>query len=472
MIVTHEIKMDLTCPGVAARVEVMQADKYSRDLAVSLFSGGRPWYPGPETAAVVRYRKADGLGGTYDTLPDGTRAWAVRENVVTVAVAPQVCTAAGTVRLAVCLVRGERELHTFVIELNVRPNPGSEAVSEGYYNLRGYLPDWGWEPEKLLGTDAEGRVAAVEPVKVDATLTLRGGAADARAVGVGLEALSARIEAAGGLPMPAAAAVGQYFRVAAVDENGAVTAVEAVDLPSEQPGTCRYNGTELPALPVYDPANPLKAGYTAPCPYAVIGTGSDTGHAYDCMLMSAVGLIDDEGRFVPPIYTDEVGYVQIHFYYPADGAWVYRSSALFAPGTAYSGKPIWTNADLYWKSDPDTLAMAATASVCADGSVSTGYGVNFPVVTLDTTLAHQELGPTTLTEADSTALTKAFATGLPAVISVGLCSDISGEVQQTVTGMFARIGTDEIEGFSVCAGGTVVTIVHTADVWVGLWGTE
>lgn len=60
-------------------------------------------------------------------------------------------------------------------------------------------------------------------VVVDTSLSVEGAAADAKAVGTAL---------AKKMPLPASASVGQYFMVSAVDENGAVTAVQAVDKPS------------------------------------------------------------------------------------------------------------------------------------------------------------------------------------------------------------------------------------------------
>ena len=272
MIATHEIKMDLTRRGVTPRVDVVQDDRYSRDLSISLYNNGTAWHPGREVSAIVRFVKADGTGGEYNALPDGTRAWRIRGNVVTVALAPQVCTAPGVVKLSVGLISGTAEINTFVIELEVQRNPGLQAISEAYCNLQGYLPDDGWEPGKLLGTDEAGAVVAVDPptfesVEIDVTLTREGTAADARAAGARMGELSALVtndrsslvgavnevaEKAGsgaGLPMPAGAKVGQYFRVSAVDEHGAVTAVEAVDIKVETPVAYRYSGVSLPPLP-------------------------------------------------------------------------------------------------------------------------------------------------------------------------------------------------------------------------------
>ena len=165
MIITHKITMDLTRRRVLPMVEAVQDDKYSRNLEFTLLADGEAWEVPEGTTAVVRFAKADGTGGNYDTLPDGSAAYTINGNVVTVALAPQVCTAPGPVRLAVGLINDAQEINTFDVCVHVWPNPGLEVTSEGYYQVIGALAASGWEPNMYLGTDAEGNVAAVEAPK-------------------------------------------------------------------------------------------------------------------------------------------------------------------------------------------------------------------------------------------------------------------------------------------------------------------
>ena len=84
------------------------------------------------------------------------------------------------------------------------------------------------DESKLFNGDASSMTVNIVTggeggVDIDASLSVEGAAADAKAVGTAL---------AEKMPLPASAAVGQYFVVSAVDENGAVTAVQAVDKPS------------------------------------------------------------------------------------------------------------------------------------------------------------------------------------------------------------------------------------------------
>ena len=136
MIITHKLQpMDMTASGVPQRVDVMQDDKYSRNLEFTLNQNGMAWPIPDGTTAVVRYRKSDGTGGNYDTLPDGSLAYSFSGNVLTIALAPQVCTASGLVTMAVGLILGEAEINTFAVNICVHCNPGINVLSEDYINV-------------------------------------------------------------------------------------------------------------------------------------------------------------------------------------------------------------------------------------------------------------------------------------------------------------------------------------------------
>lgn len=168
MIITNKLTMDLAKPDWMAAIDAVQDDRYSRNLEISLYVGGESW-PIPEDAsAVIRYSKSDGKGGIYDTLPDGTSAWSAADNVLTIALAPQVLTTPGSVLLAVTLTRGIHQISTFAVLISVHPTVHTDiAESESYVCVHSFLP------------------------------------------------------------APADGAVGQYLRVAAVDEHGHITALDS-----------------------------------------------------------------------------------------------------------------------------------------------------------------------------------------------------------------------------------------------------
>lgn len=163
MIITHKLQpMDLTHKQNTIRVDVVQEDKYSRNVEFALTENGVAWQIPDGTTAVVRYKKPDGTGGNYDTLPDGSTAYQISGNVLAVALAPQVCTVPGSVQLSVGLIRGSAEINTFTVNIVVQPNPGATYQSEDYIKLSGAIPNSGWSPNMYLGTDAQGNVVAKE----------------------------------------------------------------------------------------------------------------------------------------------------------------------------------------------------------------------------------------------------------------------------------------------------------------------
>lgn len=161
MISTTKIEMDVSrnIGKFVPSIDVVQDDRYSRNIEITVLSNG--------TAAsligkraLIRYVKADGTGGNYDALPDGTPAFTISGNVLTVALAPQVCTFPGIVKMAVAINDGETYLHTFPLDIKVHRNPGLEVVSENYLKMLGTVPDSGWPENMYLGTDKDGKVIA------------------------------------------------------------------------------------------------------------------------------------------------------------------------------------------------------------------------------------------------------------------------------------------------------------------------
>ena len=163
MITTHSVEMDLVrnIGKYIPPIDVMQDDKYSRDIQFTVKANGSDLILSGHTA-LIRFKKADGTGGNYDTLPDGSPAYSIEGNILTASLAPQVLTAVGKVELSVAIIgdNGKSYLHTFAVALNVHRTPGLEAASENYIKILGMLPDTGWPANKYLGTDDSGNVVA------------------------------------------------------------------------------------------------------------------------------------------------------------------------------------------------------------------------------------------------------------------------------------------------------------------------
>ena len=174
MIITNAQTIDLKKYNTTKTIYAVQDDKYSRNLELTLLSGGDPWEIPEDISVLIRYSKADGTGGVYDTMPDESPAWSATDNILTIALAPQVLTTPGPVSLSVTLLRGQTQLNTCSIYISV-----AEAVNAQISESKEY------------------------------------------------------IHVHGLLPAPAIAAPGQYLRVSAVDSAGHVVAVDAAAMESD-----------------------------------------------------------------------------------------------------------------------------------------------------------------------------------------------------------------------------------------------
>ena len=136
MIMTHKLEMDLLEPGSIRRIYAVQDDRYSRNLELTLYAGLEPWTVPENVQTVIRYRKPDGTGGEYNVLPDGSSAWMAENNVLTVALAPQVLTVPGTVMMSVMLQKDRAQLSSFEICLIVKRAVREDIEdSEDYVNI-------------------------------------------------------------------------------------------------------------------------------------------------------------------------------------------------------------------------------------------------------------------------------------------------------------------------------------------------
>ncbi len=163
MHVTHKLRMDLTRPGYPPVVEAMEGDKLARKLCLQLMADGADWPVPDDVSVLITYRKPDGKGGQYDTLPDGSSAYRIQGSTVTISLAPQVLNVAGRVQLSVRLLQGQQELSTFLILLHVRDLPEGSGDSQDYYSIQGFLPqpEEPAQPGQLLAVsrvDDQGKV--------------------------------------------------------------------------------------------------------------------------------------------------------------------------------------------------------------------------------------------------------------------------------------------------------------------------
>lgn len=173
MLITHKFKMALDRRGVPATVDVVQGNKNTRAVEITLFCGNQPWEVPEGVSVMVRFGKPDGTGGTYDTLEDGSSAVTVAGNVITAILAKQVLTVPGCVRAQVELVKDDQEMATFAFVILVEPDPSVGAMdSEDYVNLSGYVSD---EVHRIMNDEG---VRGAGTFWVHATLDYEAGTAE------------------------------------------------------------------------------------------------------------------------------------------------------------------------------------------------------------------------------------------------------------------------------------------------------
>ena len=140
MILTHKLQLSLDTRGDRPCIDAVCGDT-ARAIEITLLENGVAW-PIPEgVTAVVSYRRVrGGTGGMYDTLNGDIPACTMKENRLTVNLAPQVLAVAGPVELQVMLLQEESALTSFAILIHVQGNLSDAAIDEeNYVNLSAHI---------------------------------------------------------------------------------------------------------------------------------------------------------------------------------------------------------------------------------------------------------------------------------------------------------------------------------------------
>lgn len=165
--IISKLKMNLKRSGITPVIDAAQGDVLTRALEISLYDGADKFLLPENLAILIRYKKADGKGGEYDTLPDNRPAWSSYKNILTVLLAPQVLTFPGSVSMTITLVENGTQISTFPLWINVLPEAKSQtAASEDYFCITGFLTAPGnatvGQFLKITAVNSEGRVTQVE----------------------------------------------------------------------------------------------------------------------------------------------------------------------------------------------------------------------------------------------------------------------------------------------------------------------
>ena len=132
MVVTYSIDIDLVNPGETRRIHVKQGDAGSRCIDIHLLENGEIWKIGKTTTAVIRYCAQDPANmatnhGLYDTLEDGSPAYMVAGNIISIVPLREMTANPGLVTVDVLLADGEKKVATFDFEMYVHRAPVGTA---------------------------------------------------------------------------------------------------------------------------------------------------------------------------------------------------------------------------------------------------------------------------------------------------------------------------------------------------------
>lgn len=172
MTIFHKLSVDLARRNPQEQIDAVQGDACSRILLLNLQANGIPWIIPEDIQLLIHYRKSDGSGGYYDSLPDGSRAWFTDKNLLMVTLGPQVLSTVGETLLSVQLIAGQACISTFDLNLHIQPNLlGRISRPDPYHHVTGFVP----APEKartgqqlrISATDSHGHITATEAFSPD-----------------------------------------------------------------------------------------------------------------------------------------------------------------------------------------------------------------------------------------------------------------------------------------------------------------
>ncbi len=139
MQIIREIQMHLDRKDPTPAVDAVQGET-ARAVTLALYDKGAPWTVPADASILIRYRKEDLTGGVYDSLPDGTRAWEIRGNLVDIRIAPQALAVSGVTAMQAAIVAEGEELASFIFHVCVESDPSiGTLASDDYINIGQWL---------------------------------------------------------------------------------------------------------------------------------------------------------------------------------------------------------------------------------------------------------------------------------------------------------------------------------------------
>lgn len=141
MKVTNIVNIDLSIRQNIPFVDAVQGDS-ARAIEFRLFDKGQPFDVPDGSAVLIRYKRHDGFGGVYDTLPNGEPAYSINANKVTAVLSPTALGVAGNVGFQIAVSNGEDLISAFALEVRVDADPSFDSVdAEDYINISQFVTE-------------------------------------------------------------------------------------------------------------------------------------------------------------------------------------------------------------------------------------------------------------------------------------------------------------------------------------------
>lgn len=134
MLITKEVTINLSYRHSSAVVDVLQGDS-GRALAVHFRNGEEAWQIPADADILMQYQCQDGTGGVFDSRMDGTPAYSVNGDTLTICLIPQICAVAGCTRMQITIMSGGSQITTFPVEIRVAEQVNTEVANGEYINL-------------------------------------------------------------------------------------------------------------------------------------------------------------------------------------------------------------------------------------------------------------------------------------------------------------------------------------------------
>lgn len=139
--VKHKIKIDLVRRSVPPVIDAVQGDTGTRIVEISLFENYVPWEIPDNTKFLINYRRKDGSGGDYDTLPNNNLAYSFYGNIVSVELVSPILSKSGIVDVQLQMNMDNDILSTFSFTINVEESTfvDKPITEEDYSNIKTFI---------------------------------------------------------------------------------------------------------------------------------------------------------------------------------------------------------------------------------------------------------------------------------------------------------------------------------------------